>query len=116
MEISEVPSPRRFNKVNVIGLKPSTWPRYQKKVPTSALRVIEPFEVETSEGLLTCKDGYLCMDARGYPYPVAKGEFDLIYKSEREDEVSIFDRVQTLEAQVFVLQSLHGPGGLTNGK
>lgn len=56
------------------------WPRYQKKVATSAMRVDGPFQVDTSEGTLTCKDGYLCIDARGYPYPVAKDEFDLIYE------------------------------------
>lgn len=25
-------------------------------------------------------DGYLCFDARGYPYPVAADEFALIYE------------------------------------
>ncbi len=52
---------------------------YRKKVDTRAARIVGEFRVETSEGPLTCKDGYLCMDARGYPYPVAKDEFDLIY-------------------------------------
>jgi len=32
------------------------------------------------EGPLRCADGYLCTDARGYPYPVAADEFALIYK------------------------------------
>lgn len=52
---------------------------FRKKVDTQAARIKGEFKVETSEGPLTCKDGYLCMDARGYPYPVAKDEFDLIY-------------------------------------
>lgn len=55
------------------------WPSYQKQVPTKAYRMKGPFTVETSEGPLTCADGYLCLDARGYPYPVAADEFDLIY-------------------------------------
>lgn len=56
---------------------------YQKKVKTQAVKIDGPFKVETSEGPLTCKDGYLCIDARGYPYPVATDEFKLIY--ERRD-------------------------------
>jgi len=58
---------------------------YQKKVPTLAVRVEGPFKVHTSEGIMTCEDGYLCRDARGYPYPVAKDEFDLIYRPSTED-------------------------------
>jgi hypothetical protein len=58
---------------------PSTWEQFRKQVPTKALRMDGPFRVETSEGPLTCEDGYLCLDARGYPYPVAREEFDLIY-------------------------------------
>ncbi len=55
------------------------WRLYQKKVKTQAIKIEGPFEVETSEGKLTCQDGYLCLDARGYPYPVATDEFKLIY-------------------------------------
>jgi hypothetical protein len=60
-------------------------PRYRKKVSTEAVRMKGAFKVETSEGMLECKDGYLCKDARGYPYPVAKEEFDLIYRPDTED-------------------------------
>lgn len=55
---------------------------YRKKVSTKAIRIDGPFKVYTSEGIMTCEDGYLCLDARGYPYPVASDEFDLIYKEE----------------------------------
>lgn len=54
---------------------------YQKKVKTQAAKIDGPFTVETREGPLTCKDGYLCLDTRGYPYPVAADEFALIYES-----------------------------------
>lgn len=54
---------------------------HKKKVTTMAYRVNGPFEVLTSEGLLHCKDGWLCIDARGYPYPVAADEFALIYEA-----------------------------------
>lgn len=53
---------------------------YRKKVLTKAIRIEYPFVVETSEGPLSCEDGYLAIDARGYPYPIAKGEFELIYE------------------------------------
>ncbi len=67
-----------FNEDNLVGVQ--HWPHYQKKVLTRAVRVDGPFTVETSEGPLTCEDGYLAIDARGYPYPIATEEFHLIYE------------------------------------
>lgn len=57
------------------------WPVYRKIALTRAIRIYAPFEVETSEGTLTCQDGYLAIDARGYPYPLATDEFELIYEA-----------------------------------
>jgi hypothetical protein len=59
------------------------WRTYRKKVTTQAARVKGPFTVNTSEGPLTCQDGYLAVDARGYPYPIAADEFALIYREDR---------------------------------
>lgn len=56
---------------------------FRKKVTTRALRINGPFTVETSEGSLRCEDGYLAVDARGYPYPIAADEFALIYEEEK---------------------------------
>jgi hypothetical protein len=56
------------------------WPLYRKIALTHAIRVAGPFVVETSEGPLNCEDGYLAVDARGYPYPIATAEFELIYE------------------------------------
>lgn len=53
---------------------------YQKQVPTKAVKIDGAFDVETSEGRLSCEGGYLALDARGYPYPIATDEFELIYK------------------------------------
>lgn len=58
---------------------------YRKKVSTLAVKVDGPFKVHTSEGVLECADGYLCKDARGYPYPVATDEFNLIYREDTDD-------------------------------
>ncbi len=55
-------------------------PRFRKKVLTQAVRIEGPFMVETSEGVLRCEDGWLALDQRGYPYPIAANEFDLIYE------------------------------------
>jgi hypothetical protein len=59
---------------------PASWPSYRKTALTHALKIEGPFTVQTSEGSLTCSDGYLAVDARGYPYPIATDEFDLIYQ------------------------------------
>lgn len=59
---------------------PQEWPAYRKVALTRATRIDGPFVVETSEGPLRCEDGYLAVDARGYPYPIASDEFHLIYQ------------------------------------
>lgn len=56
------------------------WQTYRKTSVTRAVKVEGPFTVQTSEGSLTCADGYLAVDARGYPYPIATDEFTLIYE------------------------------------
>jgi hypothetical protein len=60
------------------------WSTYRKKVLTKAVKIDGPFTVETSEGPLRCADGYLAVDARGYPYPIAIDEFHLIYEAAGE--------------------------------
>ena len=58
------------------------WETYRKIRHTEAVRIEGPFVVETSEGPLRCEDGYLAIDARGYPYPIAAEEFAIIYVKE----------------------------------
>lgn len=65
----------------------SYWPRYRKKVTTAAIKVNGPFTVETSEGPLACEDGYLAVDARGYPYPIATEEFEMIYEPVDDSDI-----------------------------
>jgi hypothetical protein len=74
-----------FDKTNIPSKDGSKL--YRKKVLTRAWRVEVPFKVKTSEGDLTCAGGYLAVDARGYPYPIAKDEFDLIYEPVAETKV-----------------------------
>lgn len=66
---------------------------FKKKVTTRALRIEGPFAVQTSEGLLKCDDGWLAVDARGYPYPIAASEFELIYEPAEADNDEVPDSV-----------------------
>jgi hypothetical protein len=62
---------------------PGDWNWYRKTKLTHAIRIEGPFRVETSESEnepFLCEDGYLAIDARGYPYAIAKDEFDQIYE------------------------------------
>ena len=77
----EVVKMKEFNKEN---LPSDGWKTYKKKVLTKAIKIDGEFTVNTSEGPLHCKDGYLATDARGYPYPIATDEFSLIYDEVKE--------------------------------
>lgn len=57
---------------------------FRKVALTRAVRIDGPFIVETSEGPLWCEDGWLAVDARGYPYPIADVEFSMIYEEASE--------------------------------
>lgn len=64
-------------------LAAANWPEWQKVATTRAVRVAGPFRVMTSESEnepFLCEDGYLAVDARGYPYAIAVDEFKLIYE------------------------------------
>lgn len=62
------------------NLPEGDWKSYRKKVETRMIRIEGPFNVATSEGPLHCEDGYLAVDARGYPYPLHVDEHALIYE------------------------------------
>lgn len=76
--------PQRVTKADIDGMLATpmgcSWPRYRKVVPTQAKRMDGPFEVKTREGTLTCEDGYIAIDAHGWPYPIAADEFERIYE------------------------------------
>lgn len=64
----------------LVRFHPEAWPVYRKTSLTRAIRADGPFTVQTSEGDLECTDGWVAIDARGYPYPIAADEFELIYE------------------------------------
>jgi hypothetical protein len=51
------------------------------------VRIDGPFEVQISgqgpESVVRCDDGWLAVDARGYPYPLAADEQPVIYEPAR---------------------------------
>lgn len=70
------------------------WLRYRKIITTKAIRIEGPFDVKAREGKLSCPDGYLAVDSGGYPYPIAKDEFERIYElvgTKRSTELLPFD-------------------------
>lgn len=71
---------QRFAAGDLDRLAVGQWPVFRKVALTRAVRIEGPFIVETSEGPLHCEDGWLAVDARGYPYPIAAGEFEMIYE------------------------------------
>lgn len=58
----------------------ASWGTYRKKVLARAKKIEGPFTTETREGMLSCADGYLCVDTEGYPYPIDAAEFDRLYE------------------------------------
>lgn len=69
-----------MQEFSVDNIPEDGWKEYRKVVPTRMVRIEGPFTVHTSEGPLNCKDGFLAVDARGYPYPIATDEHALIYE------------------------------------
>jgi len=65
---------------DLLPSRPRSWDEYKKKRTTRMVRIEGPFYVETGEGTVFCPDGWLALDARGYPYPIADSEHQLIYE------------------------------------
>lgn len=104
-----------FTKENIDHY--DVWLRYRKIVTTRAMRVSEPFDAETREGKIGCPDGYVAIDSGGYPYPIARDEFERIYKLVPEyEEIEIgplhisseLDPRPKALVEVFPLSSIHG--------
>lgn len=57
-----------------------TFQHFHKRHVTAAVRVQGPFGVRTPSGDVECADGWLAIDARGFPYPIDADEFARIYE------------------------------------
>jgi hypothetical protein len=85
-----------FTRENLSTFEPESWSLWRKKRLTRAAQVHGgSFAVETREGRLTCEDGYIAIDSEGWPYPIAKAEFERIYEKQFE---RTFDRVDEILA------------------
>jgi hypothetical protein len=62
-------------------LDPANFPVWRKAALTRAARIPRPFTVETTEGVMTCEDGWLAVDTEGNPYPIARDVFEKSYES-----------------------------------
>lgn len=59
-----------ISKDDVTNIPPNRWRSFRKTIPTKMVKMEGPFTVETREGWLTRQDGWLAIDADGYPYPI----------------------------------------------
>lgn len=83
--------PHTVGIANLPELAPDTWPEYFKQVPTRMVRVAGPFTVLVhgdEGGEIKCQDGFLAVDARGYPYPISADEHALIYGTQKRLDVA----------------------------
>lgn len=65
------------------NLPEGDWGEFRKIATTRMIRIDGPFRVATSESEnepFLCEDGWLAIDARGYPYALAASEQAQIYR------------------------------------
>ena len=67
-----------FTKADVADLF-DEMPRWRKNALTRAMKIDGLFLCETPNGWTRCEDGYLAIDSHGWPYPIDRAEFELIY-------------------------------------
>lgn len=90
----------------------AAWAEFQKTATTRALRIEGPFRVMTSESEnepFYCEDGWLAIDARGYPYAIADDEFIQIY-APVEDGAEV-EKVTPAEVFERLAKYVTGHGG-----
>lgn len=70
---------------SVDNLPEGEWREFRKVAPTRMIRIEGPFAVQIHgqgpESVVTCDDGWVGLDARGYPYPIDVDEQALIYEA-----------------------------------
>lgn len=69
----------QYKYFDSVNLPVGEWQTFRKVALTKMIRIDGPFVVQTSEGPLRCEDGWLAVDARGYPYPIDHTEKEMIY-------------------------------------
>ena len=70
----------RYTRENIVLMQQcACFKPHQQRTVTLAMPITGPFECMTQEGLVRCQDGYLAIDASGYPYPIATATFEATY-------------------------------------
>lgn len=64
------------------------WGLWTKTSKTLAVRIEGPFQCINKEGVMTCRDGYLALDADGHPYPIDRQVFERTYANERNEQIA----------------------------
>jgi hypothetical protein len=86
--MSEISNLKIVSRHDVDSDEVAFWTHYRKRPLIPAIRMDGPFDVETREGTLHCPDGYLAVDAHGWPYPIAADEFERIYEPVATEEAA----------------------------
>lgn len=64
------------------------WGIWTKTGKTLAVRINGPFATISKHGVLSCQDGYLALDAEGYPYPIDREVFKNGYANELGEQIA----------------------------
>lgn len=102
------------------NLPDGDWRTYRKTTLTRMVRMNEPFLVDTGEGSPAyCEDGWLAVDTRGKPYPIAAAEHAAGYELADHLEVgepggrpSLEEMDPNLVGQLRWMGSTWGPLGV----
>jgi len=82
---------------------------YCKISPIKAVRMNVPFTVVTREGALSCGDGYLAVDSKGYPYPIEKDEFERTYSPVESPAALVWFAVRQVIVECVKAREIHSP-------
>lgn len=64
-----------------LDLPEGEWKHFRKVGTTRMIRIDGPFQCDTVDGnRVLCHDGWLALDAQGFPYPIAASEQAVSYE------------------------------------
>lgn len=100
-----------FTKENLGDHEDLEFLQFRKLGFTEAARVSGTFEVETTEGKMRCRNGWIAIDAKGNPYPIAdevlRASYERIEEVEDESEAepqTVIQRFNALWHEINAMQ------------
>jgi len=107
---------KTFTKDDMPG---SGWRAWRKVATTYMLKINEPFSVDTSEGEMSCDDGWLALDSQGNPYPIDSKVQSISYELAEEQttpqkqlEEIVKDRHPSIQHMALLFEYEHLNGDL----